>query len=522
MRRRHFIAAMSAGIGAGLSATAFSGLVRAATAPASRSFVWDLIVIGGGTAGMPAAIFAARAGAKVLVLERAPVIGGTLDRSTGQMAASRTVFQQALGIEDSPDAHYADNMRINGGTADPAITRRFVDEAPATLNWLASAGFTVREGHPVEGLGHDPFLVRRYQMGPEGGISILKAMRPLFAAEAARGGIQLRLETGAVDLLQDASGTVVGVASEDASGARARHRGRAVLIASGGCAANPRMFEDLHGVPLTTQIAYPYSQGDGLLLAMGAGGYLRGGDKYMPLFGTLLESEQIPSAQEAPFVSALERRQPWEIWVNAGGERFVREDHPGHEHRQQALRRQSGHRLWVIADQRTLERAPPFIAGWDAARIRAAIAARHPMIVQDADLRVLALKAGIDPKGLPLAVERYNAALTRGAPDELGRQFRPVTLDSPPYVAVRMTGWTVVSFAGIAVDGDLRVLRPDGRPIPGLYAAGEVIGAGATSGSAYTNGSLVTPALAFGRWLGQRVFTLSPGGGRGGLRTSQL
>lgn len=228
----------------------------------------------------------------------------------------------------------------------------------------------------------------------------------------------------------------------------------------------------------------------------------------MPLFGAFLESNQFPSAQEASFVSAIERRPPWEIWVNSRGERFVREDHAGHEHRQQALRRQPGQRLWVIADQQMLERAPPFIAGWDATRIRAAAVARHPMIAQDHDLRVLALKAGIDPAGLASTVAGYNAAIATGAADPLGREFRPLALAAPPYVAVRMTGWTLVSFAGIAVDGDLRVLRPGGRPIPNLYAAGEVIGAGATSGAAYTNGSLVTPALAFGRWLGRRVRSL--------------
>ena len=66
---------------------------------------YDLIVIGGGTAGMPAAIFAAERGARVLIIEKAPSLGGTLYRSGGQMAAAGTVFQAAKGIEDSPDAH---------------------------------------------------------------------------------------------------------------------------------------------------------------------------------------------------------------------------------------------------------------------------------------------------------------------------------------------------------------------------------------------------------------------------------
>jgi predicted oxidoreductase len=130
------------------------------------------------------------------------------------------------------------------------------------------------------------------------------------------------------------------------------------------------------------------------------------------------------------------------------------------------------------------------------------------MIAQDDDLRVLALKSGIAAGGLPATVARYNEAIARGAADPFGREFRPVALTAPPFVAVRMAGWTLVSFAGIAVDGELHVIRPDGRPVPNLYAAGEALGAGATSGSAYTNGSLVTPALAFGRWLGQRVRSL--------------
>ena len=71
-----------------------------------------------------------------------------------------------------------------------------------------------------------------------------------------------------------------------------------------------------------------------------------------------------------------------------------------------------------------------------------------------------------------------------------------------------MQGWTLVSFAGLTVDGQLRVLDKDQQPIPNLYALGEVIGAGATSGNAYTNGMLVTPAITFGRILGQSILPL--------------
>ncbi|MEQ9444518.1 MAG: FAD-dependent oxidoreductase, partial [Rhodospirillaceae bacterium] len=94
--------------------------IRSAMAQNSE---WDLIIVGGGTAGMPAALFAADRGAKVLVIDKAPQLGGTMDRSTGQVAASGTVWQKEQGIEDSPDAHYDDVMRINRNTSDPALTR---------------------------------------------------------------------------------------------------------------------------------------------------------------------------------------------------------------------------------------------------------------------------------------------------------------------------------------------------------------------------------------------------------------
>jgi len=90
---------------------------------------------------------------RVLVIEKAGILGGTLDRSTGQVAAVNTVWQVAKGIEDSPDAHYDDIMRINHGTSDPALTRRFVEHAGEALNWLARHGYEVLPEHPVTGSG---------------------------------------------------------------------------------------------------------------------------------------------------------------------------------------------------------------------------------------------------------------------------------------------------------------------------------------------------------------------------------
>jgi len=105
-------------------------------------------------------------------------------------------------------------------------------------------------------------------------------------------------------------------------------------------------------------------------------------------------------------------------------------------------------------------------------------------------------------------VAAYNEARAARRPDPLGLEHRPLPIATAPFHAIRMQGWTLISFAGLAVNDRLQAIRADGQPIPGLYAAGEVIGAGATSGKAYTNGTLVTPALTFGRLLGQTLLPL--------------
>ena len=70
-----------------------------------------------------------------------------------------------------------------------------------------------------------------------------------------------------------------------------------------------------------------------------------------------------------------------------------------------------------------------------------------------------------------------------------------------------MQGTQLLTFAGLDVNPRLEVLNQDGEPIPNLYAAGEVLGAGATTGFGIVNGMMLTPALVLGRMIGERVFT---------------
>jgi fumarate reductase flavoprotein subunit len=86
--------------------------------------------------------------------------------------------------------------------------------------------------------------------------------------------------------------------------------------------------------------------------------------------------------------------------------------------------------------------------------------------------------------------------------DALGRQYLPSKITRAPFFAVRHQGHSVTSTVGLAVDGQLRVVRVGGAPVPNLYAAGELLGSGQTMGSAFVGGMMVTPAITFGRLLG--------------------
>src|SRR6476469_2997586 len=107
------------------------------------SMRFDLIVVGAGTAGIPCACEAAARGSRVLLLEAADDIGGALHTSGGHISAGGTARQRERGIDDDPDRHLADVLRIAG--LSPALprlelTRRVCEGAPATLSWLEELG----------------------------------------------------------------------------------------------------------------------------------------------------------------------------------------------------------------------------------------------------------------------------------------------------------------------------------------------------------------------------------------------
>ncbi|MDX2222289.1 MAG: FAD-dependent oxidoreductase [Rhodospirillaceae bacterium] len=494
--KRRFLATLAA---TGAAATLPMG-ARAQSADA----VWDLIVVGGGNSGLPAAIFAAARGARVLIIEAAGQIGGTLFLSSGQMSAGGTKLQKSKGIEDSGQLHYDDIMRISKGTANKDLVRLAVFNAADTFDWLTDNGFQAKPEHPVTGTTHEPYSRARYAWGAKGGISILEVLEKQIQPHIDAGRIKVLTATEATDLIQDAGGAVTGVVAKGEDGVSTRHMGRNVLLSCGGYASNSKMFEELEGVPDYSDVSYPYSQGAGITLGTKAGGYVRGGEHHLPLFGAIPRDEDFPAPTAAMARHFPGDRPPWEIFVNVDGKRFLAEDILSHDAYEHGLRDQPHERAWAIFDEEILSKAPPLVSRWTPQEVRDAVGTYNFFYRADT-IAELARAAGVDEKNLVATVEAYNRAQAGKAKDSFGRTHMPLPIAKPPFYAIRTQSWQLSTYAGLAVDKDLRVIRQDGAPIQNLYACGELLGTSVFMGASYCGGMLVTPALTFGRLLGQKM-----------------
>ncbi|MGE0580610.1 MAG: FAD-dependent oxidoreductase [Steroidobacteraceae bacterium] len=476
---------------------------------------WDLIVVGAGTAGLPAALFAARRGARVLLLEKAAQIGGTLWFSGGQMSAAGTRLQKAKGIVDSPAEHLADIMRISRGTANAEVVRLAVEHAAGTVDWLETAGLEMAPRYPVRATGHEPYSRARVCGAEDRGIAILRVLEK----ELGQAPSSLQVLTGAdvVEPILNRRGGIAGVVATDEAGVRRDYRAPRVVLASGGYMANTALFHELNGVPKYRAAGWPHNTGAGIGIGCAAGGWVRGRENYLCDVGSIPADLAIPSPEFARSLHHPERRPPWEIAVNGAGRRFMAEDEPSVDARERSLLAQPNHRYWLVFDDEILRSAPALVHGAPPGEVRdwttdelADVFNEAPAFTAAPTLEALAARAGIDPGGLAATVREYNAAQAAGR-DPFGRRHLPRPILRPPFYAIRHQGGTLIAVAGLAVDSQLRATKPDGAPIEGLYAAGELLGNGTLSGKAFCAGMMVTPALTFGRWLGGNL----PFSGRG-------
>jgi len=436
----------------------------------------DVVIAGGGMAGLSAAIAAAESGVKVLVLEKAAGIGGNAALSAGML----------LGTDDY------EALRSYIPDGDPTLQRMLTSETYEAIEWLEGHGLPV--GEPA---AHGGFRVSRPMGLGEAGNRV-----PFLAAMAKRA-----MEAGA-EIVCDAPVTALnryGAIVAVEAPAR-RYEARAVVLATGGFQANRALIARYIGPDAAARLrlrSRPEAQGDGLTLALNAGAAAsRNMDKF---YGHSMIDCPLPPTQFQKLTPYFARAA---VLVNRDGHRFVDEsDTFIEEGNAQAACHQWGGVFYVIFDQRVYEID------------RATGEATHRTMVPDwlgmiapyapplwtADT-IEALIAELVRDGLPAAtlreeLERYNRACRDGGAARLAppRTDHVMPLEVPPFRAVRCVPGITATAGGIAVDDHLRVLDATRAPLPGLFAAG--VDAGGVYGRTY--GGFLGWSLVSGRKAGR-------------------
>lgn len=458
---------------------------------------YDVIIIGGGGAGLAAALMAHQQGARCMILEADGRLGGATAQSGGVFYACGTSVQRAAGIlDDTADDLYDYLMTLNRWKLRPDLIRHYADHCGAALEWLIELGsefppqWLVKSGVDTVARGHS-------SQGAGSGIA-----DALINAAGAR-GIDTALGTRVEELLFE-DGRVVGV---KALGTELR--APTVIITTGGFGNNPEMLQRLYpsswhqGWTWAVHKDVPYVLGDGITLAEKLGAGIVGHDT-----GLVLPTSGFSKALEA-FLP------PWIIAVNQQGRRFMSELSPysvcGY-----LLNEQSGRRAWAIFDEKALVEAStntryldPYNAGisiptWEEPTLRAQVKAGRVKVADS--LHALAGQVGIDALALEQTVARYNADCDAGGDFQFFKQapaYFPIR--QAPFYAVEIRSAIIgLTAAGLDIDQRARVLDEHQRPIPGLYAAGEVLGC--FHGERYGGGGLsIGNAVVFGRLAGSEA-----------------
>jgi tricarballylate dehydrogenase len=484
-----------------------------------------VIVVGAGNAALCAALAARDEGAEVLVLERAErdLRGGNTAFTAGAMrvaydgvddlrALMPELTDDEVAITDFgsyPASAFLDDLaRVTEYRTDPELAGTLVEQSYPTLLWMRDKGvrfvpiygrqafkvdgrFTFWGGLTVEVSGGGPGLVD----------SLAKA--------AENAGVRIEYGARAMSLLHDDDG-VHGVVVKQ-HGRTREERADAVVLASGGFQSNTEWRTRYLGPAwdLAKVRGTMYNTGDGIRMALDAGAsphgnwsgcHAVGWELNAPEFGDLAVGDHFQK-----------HSYPWGVMVNADGRRFVDEgaDFRNYTYAKYGRRvlEQPGHFAWQVFDAKVTHLLR------DEYRIRQVTKVSAPTLEQ------LAAKLdGVDADGFLREMAEYNRAVATEIPfnpnvkDGRRTTGLPVdktnwanTIDEGPFEAYAVTCGITFTFGGLRIDPTARVLDTDMRAIPGLFAAGELVGGifyfNYPGGSGLTNGSV------FGRIAGRGAAT---------------
>lgn len=447
----------------------------------------DLIVVGGGMAGIVASVRGAELGLKVLLLEGSARIGGCIHYAGGTISGSNFKIQEENGIEDSPEAFYADVVRLGGGESElnPELSKAHCEKSGAAIDWLdEDIGVDFGSRTLVAG-AYAAFDTMRVTLagdnsGLGGALNYLNPLTDRLNKAIEEGSVQLMLNTTVTELVvKDGKCTGVKVGEVEYSAPT-------TLLATGGYCHNEELLK-MAGFDNIVSQAPKTSNGSGFYLAQAVGGVFDNMDKLATYYGGGLMTDGFEMTYGA------NTSYPGRIYVDLNGNR-VGDETTNDVH------------LWMNAPEDKLyllisgnmidkdtvllkygisTRTPLANNGWD---MMDELAAEENCVYKADTIEELAEKMGAE--NLVATVEKYNVDVAAGEDTQFGRAADTmVALEEGPFYAVETVPYAYTgSTGGVRVDGNGQLLTEDGVSIEGLYLAGEILGPTCISGNVIFGG----------------------------------
>ena len=463
----------------------------------NRTYQADVVVIGGGGAGLASAISSMQAGAKkVIVLEKLGYVGGSTNVSEGALNAVDDQRQKAQGIKDSYETFYETTMHGGHDKGDPTLVRFLASHSMDAVNWLESLGvkFNDHIGAATGSLGQ-----RSHYPATPYGNTYIRTFEKVIAD--SNGKIQVLLDTPAVKLIQNKSGRVVGVVGNNFGSKVTVMAKDGVIIATGGFGANVAYRQKVNtgvwkNIKLDNSIGctniQKAAQGQGLFLAQKVGAKLIGlSDIQIHPCGT-------PGTGLMENIRTSGRNR---IFVNSDGNRFVNEG-AARDVLANAIFQQKGRTYWIVVNK--LRYPTPDFKDRMGASIRNMEALGA--VVEAPTLDELAKKTGMNAENLKKAIADYNAVVSGKAKDKLGfvaNNKDDKQMTEGPWYACRKVPTVHHTMGGIKINVKSQVINTKGKVIPGLYAVGEVTGG--IHGSNRLGGNAIADIMTFGHAVGPHI-----------------
>ena len=408
----------------------------------------DVIVIGAGLSGLSASVRAAEQGAEVILLEKMAYAGGNCILSTGILQAAGTKLQAQAGIEDSPEQYALDMAQGASADRDPVQMKMVSTLSGETLDWLADNGVEFSD-KVTQGVGSTAY--RAHQSMPDAN----ELVSGLVDA-ASQKGVMIQYDTPVLSLMTDDQGKVTGVVANQ-KGQPVEYTAKAVIIASGGFGGSPEMLSKYWGDEYAkmTYAGSPGTTGEMIEEAARLGAKLTDMDK--AAYGSPTVEVSKNMLITAMVLSGRE------VLTYSTGSRFCNETGDPFDTSKSVVETQEPF-VFEIFDQNVAD------------NVYKVSVYQNMGIVEQADtVEELAEKVGLPADTLKATIEQYNTAVKSGK-DEFGRAIFTQPLTTAPFYCVKVAAGGVMTFGGLTLDDQCRVLKEDGSVIEGLYSAGEATG----------------------------------------------